>query len=264
MGENCVYFYKTMSNQNLNKKRRAGRLAARRNFVQKRQAVIQRVTKPNNILTGLTEIEVRKVFQPKILPRLRYVPESVLVDLVFPDVTYNRNNVGSSFLSWRYRANSIYDPDPALGTGSVPGYTFWSGAYNNYLVIGLGYDIQVSNMESSPVDIVSWPSNNDLGLNYAGVSEMFGNPQASVNQIASKGGMDRAHLTGYIDLGKFSGNPTQYIANYFGLFGSNPASMPYFNIGGNCATAFTASNGLDIRVCLTYRVLMYNRKTQVS
>ncbi len=227
-----------------------------------RQVAIKSLTKTTNFELGRTEREVRKMYRPVLLPRLMFAPESVLVDLVYPDVAYNRNNVTATFISWRYRANSIYDPDPALGSGSVPGYTFWSGAYQAYLVIGIGYDIQITNMEASPVDLVVVPTNNDIGLNYSGIGEMFGNPHASVNQVSAKGGMDKAHFKGYIDLGRQYGNMIQYIADFGSSFGGNPTAV-YLNVGGTSATAFTANNGLDIRVNLTYRTLLFSRKSVI-
>lgn len=197
------------------------------------------------------------------IPRLMYTPETMLVDLVYPDVNYNRNNVGSSFLSWRYRTGNIFDPDPALGSGSVPGYTYYSNGYNAYLIIGIGYDIGIVNMEASGSDIVVCPTTQDLGLNYSSVGELFGNPHATVASVSSKGGMDRCRLTGYVDLGQFYGNCTQYIANFGTTFGSNPTTL-FLNVGATSPTSYTTNNGLDVRVTLTYRVLLFSRKTQIN
>jgi len=222
-------------------------------------------TKSSNMMRNETEeaflSQNRNVYK---IPRLMYTPEIILCDLVYPDVSYNRNNVTATFLSWRYRAGSVFDPDPALGSGSVPGYTYYSGGYNVYLVLGLGYDISICNMEASPVDVVVWPSNSDLGLNYAGTGEMFGNPHASQNTVSAKGGQDRCRLRGTLDLGSFYGNVYQYLT-FAAPFGANPPlTNIWLNVGGVSATAFTATNGLDVRVTLTYRVAMMQRKTQTN
>jgi len=217
-------------------------------------------TNGENVMQNVTErLFRRQTGNVVTMPRLMFAPETVVVDLVYPDVAYSRNNVSSTFLSWRYRANSIYDPDPALGSGSVPGYTFWASGYNAYVVLGLGYDISISNMEGSAVDVVAWPTVTDVGLNYAGTGEMFGNPHASQNTVSAKGGMDRCRLRGTVDLGKFYGNPTQYISSFGGTFGANPVPI-YFNVGGVSPGAFTSGNGLDVRVTLTYRVAIFSRK----
>lgn len=221
-------------------------------------------TSSNVIMKRETEFEIMRQMPHIIpIPRLMYTPEAMLVDLVYPDTSFNRNNVASTFLSWRYRATSIFDPDPALGSGSVPGYSYYAGGYNAYLVIGIGFDISLANMEASPVDIIVWPSVLDLGLNYAATNEMFGNPHAAQNTISAKGGMDRARLKGYIDLGSFYGNTTQYISGYGSTFGTNGATI-YLNVGGVSATAFTATNGLDVRVTLTYRTVVFSRLTKIN
>lgn len=256
------YFIMSNRNSRAFRNRRKGSKKRRpRRGLGVRSKGLANVTKPSNVLRGRTEDVAIREFSPFMFPRLQYLPECIIIDLVYPDVTFNRNNATATFLSWRYRMNSIFDPDPLLGSGSVPGYTFWSGGYSAYIVLKLGYDIQVSNVEDSPVDIVCCPSVTDLGSNYAATAELFGNPHATVAQCSGKGGMDRCHLKGWIDLGHFFGNTTHYLT-IGSNFGSNPTGL-YLNVGGVCATAFTANKGVDIRVNLTYRVLLYQRKNLI-
>jgi hypothetical protein len=194
------------------------------------------------------------------------MPDSVLVDLVYPDTTLTHTNNAFTYLSWRYRANSVYDPDPTIGSGSVPGYSFWATGYNSYRVISLGYSIDLSNLETSPVDVVACPSVADLGANYTAMNELFGNPYASQALLSAKGGMDRARLTGAIDLGQFWGNSGQYLNDdgFGGSVGGNPSVSLFLNVGGVSAAAFTTGNGLDYRITLTYTTLWYGRKILVS
>lgn len=250
-------------NRNNNRQRANGRTGRRRG-TQGRRQLVRTTTKSTTTMRNDTELEaLRQMPYIHRMPRMMYTPEAVLVDLTFPDTSYTRNNVASTFLSWRYRANSIYDPDPALGSGSVPGYSYYSGGYNAYLVVGIGYDISLANMESSAVDAVVWPTVTDVGLNYSAVNEMFGNPYASQGTMSAKGGMDRVRLKGFIDLGHFYGNMSQYVSAFGSLFGANPASI-YLNIGGVSPAAFTVNNGLDVRVVLTYRVIIFSRKHVIS
>jgi hypothetical protein len=233
----------------------------------RRQRAIINAPRNTSVLTGRTEKLARRQVRGIVrIPRLMFTPEAILVDLTYPDVTYTKNNVGSPFLSWRYRMNSVFDPDPALGSGSVPGYTYYSGGYGSYRVLTLGYSIDLSNLEASPLDIVAVPSNTDLGLNYAAVNELFGNPYASQALISAKGGMDRARLKGSIDIGEFWGNPGQYLNDdsFGGTVGANPGTLLFLNVGANSATNFTASNGVDFRVSLTYTVLWYKRLIVIS
>jgi hypothetical protein len=239
----------------------------RRNFIRNRISNRKRfdpynTPKATSLEKGETIQIAMQQSRPLRIPRLMFITDSVIVDLIYPDTTLVKNNVGSSFVSWRYRMNSVWDPDPALGSGAVPGHTFWTGAYNSYRVLAISYSAQLMNLEGSPVDIVAVPSNTDLGLNYPSTNELFGNPYATVSALSAKGGMDRAALKGYIDLGHYYGNSTQYLGN--DAFGSgvstNPGTVLYLNFGGVSATNFTTSNGLDYRINLTYTVLYTQRK----
>ncbi len=158
--------------------------------------------------------------------------------------------------------NSVFDPDPGVSSGAVPGHLEWSSFFDVYRVLKCGYTIDISNLEPSPVDTVIFPSQNDLGLNYSGLVEAFGNPYANQSVISAKGGMDRTRLKGSVDLGKFYGIVSQYIGN--DNFGSattgNPSVFLYLNIGGVNAVNFTATNGLDVRVTLKFTVFYHKRK----
>jgi hypothetical protein len=215
-------------------------------------------TKANDFMYPITE----KTFvdeNPKAhkIPRLMFTPECIITDLTYPDTTVTRTNIGFNTLSWRYRANSIFDPDPALLSGPVPGYSYYAGGYGAYIVLALGYSITVSNAEVAPVDVVVWPSQTDLGLNFISTNEAFGNPHASQGTLSAKGGQDRILLTGTVDLGSFYGSVAQYLANFGSAFGAN-ASPLFLNIGGYNSALFTAA-GLDVRVTLTYRTAVFKR-----
>ncbi len=222
--------------------------------------------KQTTIQKGKTKEEAQKLGNVICIPRNMFAPDSIIVDMTYPDTVYQKNNVGSAYLSWRYRMNSVYDPDPTIGSGSVPGYTYYATAYGSYRVLDFGYNITLSNLEGSPVDVVCCPSTTDLGANYSFTNELFGNPHATVGLLSAKNGMDRCTLKGFIDLGKYYGNVTQYLgADSFGSgIGNNPSVVLHLNVGGVSSALFTTNNGLDYRVTLTYTVLWTQRKIQTS
>ncbi len=211
---------------------------------------------------GETVRELIKQTQPHMMPRNMFCPEAVVVDLTYPDVVFNRNNSGAPILSWRYRMNSVFDPDPGVSSGAVPGHLEWSSMYQVYRVMEMSYTIDICNLEPSPVDTICVPTLDDVGLNYASLIELFGNPYANQGMVSAKTGMDRIRLQGSIDLGKFYGLVSQYLGN--DNFGSavtgNPSVFFYLNVGGVNAVNFTASNGLDVRVTLKYRVHYHKRR----
>lgn len=196
------------------------------------------------------------------IPKNRFAPDCVLVELSYPDTVLTRTNPSSSYLSWRYRINSAYDPDPALVSGAIPGFAFWAAGYTAYRVLSSSYSIDICNFEASAVDIVAAPSLVDLGLNYSGTNELFGNPYASQALLSPSGGMDRARLKGTLDLGVIWGNCNELVSS--ASFGSgvtaNPSQPIYLNIGGVCSATFTLNKGLDYRCLIKYTVLFYQRR----
>lgn len=214
------------------------------------------------ILGGETVASVLKANKHLLrIPKNRFMTDSVVVDLIFPDTTTSKTNNSATYLSWRYRMNSVYDPDPLVLSGSVPGHTAWSAFFSNYRVLKFGYDIDFVNMEGFPVDVVAAPSLTDLGANYVTTNELFGNPHAAVSAMGSAGGMDRTNLKGSIDLGAFQGSTTWYLGNdaYASVTNTNPTQLLYMNFGGITASSFTAL-GVDYRVTLKYTVLYNTRR----
>jgi len=220
-------------------------------------------TKNTSYLSGRTLRLLKQNTQGVVkIPLLRFSPDSILTRLTYPDITLARTNNGFPYLSWRYRMNSVWDPDPALGSGSVPGHSFYTAGYDAYRVLGAGYSVDLSNLETNPVTCIVCPSLTDLGLNYTAVLELAGNPYCSQQLLSAKGGQDRTRFKGYIDLGQFWGNSTDLLgdANFGSPVGSNPAQLLYLNVGGASSLAFSTAAGLDYRFTMTYDVLYYRRK----
>lgn len=261
--------YKRSNNNNNNQNSRFGRgssLTVRKRRGRRRlnRRVNGRTGQPvnNREVRGETLNEIMVQCQPLRIPRNKFMTESVIVDLTYPDVVFNRNNSGAALLSWRYRMNSVFDPDPGVSSGAVPGHIEWAAFFSLYRVLEMSYTVDLANLEQSPVDVVIFPSQDDLGLNYSGLIEAFGNPYANQGMVSSKGGMDKVRLKGRIDIGKFYGLVTQYIGNdaYGASTAGNPSAFMYINLGGVSATNFTVSNGLDVRVTLKYTVFYHKRK----
>jgi len=229
-----------------------------RRFPKRQNRII--ATKNSTVCSGNTENVYKRQTRGVVrIPRLRMSPNAVVVDLTYPDTVYNRNNVGFSYLSWRYRLGSVYDPDPLVGTGGIPGYTNWATMFNQYKVLKTSFSVDICNLEKTPVDSFVCPTVNDMGANIPSSNEMLGNPYCSQSSISATGGMDRTRLTGSIDLGSFFGNTTQYLGDrdYGASVGSNPNQQMVLNIGATSAALFVVNAGLDVRVTITYTVAFY-------
>jgi len=121
-------------------------------------------TKLYNMIQG--DHSVRISDQTKIVSSLPgfFVPKSVQFRMSFPDTTTERTRVSSGVANWSYQT-SAYDPDPALGTASMPGYTEWKAFYNYYRVVGMGIRGTITSTESLPIKIVCWPYSGSLITN---------------------------------------------------------------------------------------------------
>jgi hypothetical protein len=200
------------------------------------------------------------------IPRNYLVSDAIIVDLIYFDSTYTRVNAGNAYMSYRMRMNSIYDPDPALGTGAIPGYTQWASFYNNYRVLVFKYDLEVSNQEAFPQDVLVCPSRSDLGTNYVSIYDFLGNPRGKSHTISSTGGQDKCRFSDKIDLGQYYGNPSQYLGDdgFGGSVGGNPGVMMFFNIATLSTANQTAAKGIFTKGKYTYTVLMHGRSIQTT
>jgi hypothetical protein len=234
-----------------NKRRPQRRLNTTRQVIIKSGKGVSRVLEQNK---GIVRI-----------PRSLFAPSSILVDLTYPDTTLFRTNGGSNIVSWRYRMTSVFDPDPIVLSGAVPGHLEWATFYNNYRVIAINYSIDISNLEVFSVDAFACPSLTDLGANYLNSNELFGNPYCAQALLSGNTAMNRTRLKGHIDIGTLYGNLDWYLGNdaFGGVVTGNPSVNFFLNVGGTASGLFTGA-GLDYRLTITYTVLYNNRKILIA
>jgi hypothetical protein len=185
-------------------------------------------------------------------------PDAVVVDLFYQDPTETRNNAGGLVLSWRYRVNSVYDPDPLLGTGAISGFVEWAAFYDRYRVINFSYDVDIVNMENFPVALTAAPTLLDVGANYASTIDLAAFPYGSKRVLGSNAGQGRSKISGQLDLALFEGSPSVYTDNnYSSVVNTNPVNIRFMNIGIIPQAALV--NGVYISSRMGYRVLFYQR-----
>jgi hypothetical protein len=230
-----------------------------------RKIVKRQRTKTSAQMSSI-EATFEQIRRVERIPKNYMASDAIIVDLIYFDTTYTRVNAGSAYMSYRMRMNSIYDPDPALGTGAIPGYAAWATFYNSYRVLVFKYDLEVSNQEAFPQDILVCPSRSDLGVNYVNIYDFLGNPRGKSHTISSTGGMDKTRFTDSIDLGQYYGNPKQYLGDdgFGGSVGANPGVMMFFNIATLSTANQTAAKGIFTKGKYTYTVLMHGRSIQTT
>jgi len=199
-----------------------------------------------------------------VIPNRNLAPQRTIVVLKYQDPTNTRSNVGGYPCTWRYRMNSAYDPDPALGSGSLSGFTEWAAFYYNYRVLSFQYEINLTNNESFPVVIVSSPTNNDVGLNYTNLTQISELQYGKSRCLSPKGGQDRIRYQGKLLLSDVLGDDSYYYdPNYYSAVTSNPSNLLYFNVGFG-DNSNVQVNGVGCFIRLSYEVEFFDRKTLAS
>lgn len=191
------------------------------------------------------------------------ISDSALIELKYSDTFVDRNNAGSTSGSWRYRANSAFDPDPIVGSGAVSGFVEWSAFYSTYRILGIGYNVTICNQETFPLVVNLVPSTLDLGANAAS-SPQFGEGRFGQEKlISAKGGQDKATMTGYVNMSDLVGKSYLFDAAFNSGTGTNPAAQTYINIGMHSGGTNLVL-GVSASVVLTYHCLFYRKNSIFS
>jgi len=219
----------------------------------------QKKGKPNR-QRKKTRVNKRRGHGQNFRVRIRgSMPDSVLVHLVYQDDQEIRQNVPGTTGSWRYRMNSVYDPDPLLGTGALSGFTEWAAMFGKYRVEEFRYNIRIANLELFPQMVIVAPSITDLGANFSRITQMPEVPGGKSSLVSGMGGQDKCFFKGKINLTNFLGSRTLLLSdNYASNTNTNPNNQLYFNVGFSTGGA-TSTKGLFCSTRLFYTVVLYGR-----
>lgn len=191
-------------------------------------------------------------------------PEQMSVWLNYVDDSMTRTNVANPYNYFRFRANSVWDPDPLLLTGGIAGITALASIYRFYLVTAIEVEWRVTNREAFPVEVGLTCTTYDLVttvVSLATATDALENPFSSgVRSLSVSGGQDRTVIKKTFSLANVWGNRREYLsdAQFVGPNNGNPATMLYLNmiaIAPNNFTALGQFNGLRIR----YQVRWFTR-----
>lgn len=201
---------------------------------------------------------------PPMRSLTKIVPDTLRVHLTYPDTILVRNNVGAKFLSWRYRS-SAYDPDPALGTGSIPGFTDLSGFYNTYRVVRMRLRIDCENAETFGAVFKTCPLTFDPGSNSTTfASYADANPRGMSKLLGPVSGMNKASIrTPWYTLPQITGfRGSEYDVSYAAFINANPSTVWYIGVG--VLLPVVAVSGVVVNALVDYDVLFYGRDYQTA
>jgi len=202
-----------------------------------------------------------------------FAPDTSYATLIYNDAIITRTNLGASWLYYRFRGNSIFDPDVGLGTGGISGLAEWGGLYRIYLAEGNEGTWTVTNNENFPVVICFAPGFTDLAASISSASNAADIGEVKHRQtrlLAPKGsGGATATIKFLIDWVTFIGNGGEYMfsAGYRGFLGavpSNPTVVTYLHFTAFAASPFTLGGGIGTMLNIEYKCKFFDLQVPID
>jgi hypothetical protein len=194
-----------------------------------------------------------------IIPRGMPFPTTMSAWLQYDDTSIVRTNVGATFVGWRYRMNSAFDPDPLLGTGALPGFNEYASFYVAYRVVNFAWTVSLANDELFPMTTYVVPLNQDPGPNPSNGLTLAANYKGAIRGLSAIGG-PTARFAGSVNLANMFGIAGyNYDDDFNAGIAANPSVPLFLLIGAQSPAVFTLS-GLVITVRLSYNVVFNRRK----
>jgi len=180
-----------------------------------------------------------------------------------------RNNASANSLSWRYRMNSAYDPDPALLTGALTGFQEMSNLYSQYRVTSIHVNFKAINLEAFPVTIWMNATTTDLGLNMARstASSLIERSMARSSEASIIGsGLEKVLFSRTYSMLEVWGHQECLVATPFSSsVATNPATLTFINFGAfPTEISHSFLHGLNVSVEVIYNLVFYARQAILS
>ncbi len=165
-------------------------------------------------------------------PRQNWVqPEFRMQKFKFQADFGNITNSGSAYAGKMLYANNLYDPDPAILTSSVAGYTDNMNFYFYCLPVTVNTKVVLTNREAFPVKccvLFSIQQADTLFSSTQNIIDLGENPISTEwHELSSAGGQDRATLRLKVNLARANGNEFEYNGNAQS-YSCQPTSGPPF------------------------------------
>lgn len=192
----------------------------------------------------------------------RFCPDRTITKLRWNDTTTYRSNTGQPAQNFYFRSSG-YDPDPAVLTGSIPGFVELANLYHFYRVHAMQANVEMANHETAPVMIGGWPSSIAQNLNSLTASdclEFAGNVGGRVIFLGANGAQSvrKFKITA---TGKSLYGPTYLTDMDFAAdTSSNPTAMFYINLFEITDTG-NFSYGIGVRTSIFYTIEFFGRRS---
>jgi len=158
-------------------------------------------------------------------------------------------------MNYNYRS-SAFDPDSALGSGAISGFTELANLYLSYRVRSMTLALEILNEEVTGVIYTIWPSNTAQNVNSLAASDVLefgGNVRAQTKMIPNaNGGIQRlsCKARGLDQLG-----PQFLTSNAFAAgTGGNPSIMYFINVAAMTTLGSNFTTHMSSKASITYEV----------
>lgn len=194
------------------------------------------------------------------------MPATKNAKLYYNDGSTVRNNPGGNFLVYSMRINDLYDPDPAILSGSVSNFKEMMQFYSYYKVHASDITWTFVNLETFPLSCgIVFSQSNLTGVisSLADAQNALENDFATViRTVSAKGGLDKTtfQITKF-DIHKLLGDKQQYEGdvNYSGLGLATPSIPLWVNFIAFAPTGAVLANGYANSTRLSFYTHFYGR-----
>jgi len=210
-------------------------------------------------------LAIKDSFTRTVLRPGTIAPTSVMSTMKFVSEIGTLSNA-STFIVRRFRANSIFDPDPLLGGTTYAGYTAKSALYRQYRATHTAFSWGVSNMETFPVQVAVVITNVDLGPLIGTLQQARDVVENSFSTdlitLGGSAGTSTASIDGKLPLWKVLGDEGEYMnsTSYSSLNNTNPAVTIFISFIVLSQTGANLTNGVSFSPTITTTIKWYNRQ----
>lgn len=186
------------------------------------------------------------------------MPRHIRRQLRYIDQAYVRNNPGNNFLVYSFRINDLYDPDPAILSGSLSGFKEIMQFYDSYRVLSVNINITLINLETIPIMYGMCFSNTNLTGVIAtrddAINALENHFSTKARILSGKGGIDRARMSRHVMLHNIVGDKRQYLSDiqYIGQGLATPTKPVWMNMIVTTTTGAALTNGYATTTNLTF------------
>lgn len=202
----------------------------------------------------------------KVRPNQGPISDVYIANFTFADTTLTWSAPGFFGLSFRYRINSCFDPDPVVGGNSVVGWTEFTELYDRYRVHAVHYEWTIANRNTDSLLAGVLPTATDVGTytTSGSVGLALAQPRARSKMLAiSGGGTGTVTMRGRLTMEDVFGTKEyRYDDVHSAEMGANPGRVGMLNFLISSPVALLY--GITTYLRIIYEVELYRRESLMT